>query len=36
MMNPPISFVIVTKNESANLPRCLAALEGFDDIVVVD
>lgn len=32
----PVSVVVVTKNEARNLPRCLSALEGFDDVVVVD
>lgn len=32
----PVSVVVVTKNEVQNLPRCLSALEAFDDIVVVD
>lgn len=31
-----ISVIVVTKGEAANLPRCLRALEPFDDIVVVD
>ena len=30
------SVVIPTKNEVKNLPLCLASLQGFDDIVVVD
>lgn len=31
-----LSVLIVTKNEAANLPRCLNALKGFDEIVVID
>jgi len=31
-----ISVLILTLNEAANLPRCLAALAGCDDIVVLD
>ncbi len=30
------STLILAKNEAANLPRCLEALSGCDDIVVVD
>lgn len=33
---PKISVIIVTKNEAARIERCLKALEGFDDIWVVD
>lgn len=32
----PVSVVIATKNEAANMARCLLALEAFDEIVVVD
>lgn len=32
----PVSAVIVTKNEEQRIGRCLAALEGFGEIVVVD
>lgn len=32
----PVSIIIVTKNEAANLPRCLSALQNFKDIWVVD
>ncbi len=32
----PVSAVIVTKNEEQRIARCLAALEGFGEIVVVD
>ncbi len=32
----PYSTVILTFNEEANLPRCLAALASCDDIVVID
>ncbi|TZF91196.1 glycosyltransferase family 2 protein [Cognatilysobacter lacus] len=31
-----ISFVILTYNEAANLPRCLASVAWSDDIVVMD
>lgn len=31
-----ISALILTRNEEANLPRCLAALDWCDDIVVLD
>ncbi len=32
----PVSVLIVTRNEERNLARCLAALEAFDEIIVVD
>lgn len=32
----PVSVLILTLNEATNLPRCLAALVGFDDVVVLD
>ncbi len=32
----PFSTLILAKNETSNLPRCLDALIGCDDIVVVD
>lgn len=32
----PVSVVIVTKNEERNLTRCLASLERFDEVIVVD
>ena len=33
----PISVLIPTRNEAGNLPRCLAALDGWaDEIVIVD
>ncbi len=32
----PVSVLVVTKDEEKNLPRCLAALEAFDEVVVVD
>jgi len=31
-----VSVLLLTYNEEINLPRCLAALRDFDDIVVVD
>lgn len=33
---PPISVLILTLNEEANLPRCLESLSWCDDIVVLD
>lgn len=36
-MSPLIAFVILTKNEELNLPRCIGSLEGLDaDVFVVD
>lgn len=35
-MSIPVSVLITTKNEEVALPACLAALEEFDEIVVVD
>ncbi len=35
-MSLPISAVVITKNEEANLPECLAALAWADEILVVD
>jgi glycosyltransferase involved in cell wall biosynthesis len=32
----PVTAVIPVKNEEQSLPSCLAALDGFADIVVVD
>ncbi len=32
----PVSVLIVTRNEEKNLARCLASLERFDEILVVD
>jgi glycosyltransferase involved in cell wall biosynthesis len=32
----PVTVLVVTRNEEANLPRCLSALERFDEIIVVD
>ncbi len=32
----PVSVIIVTKNEEENLPRCLRALGGFGQVIVVD
>jgi glycosyltransferase involved in cell wall biosynthesis len=33
---PPISALVLTLNEEANLPRCLESLRWCDDIVVLD
>jgi len=32
----PVTAIIATLNEEKNLPRCLAALERFDEIIVLD
>lgn len=32
----PVSVIVVTKNESSNMARCLLALDEFDEVVVVD
>ena len=32
----PITVIITTLNEEKNLPRCLSALQCFDEIIVVD
>lgn len=32
----PVSILITTLNEAENLPRCLAALENFDEVIVID
>lgn len=32
----PVSVIVVTRNEAENLPRCLAALSDFDEIIIVD
>lgn len=36
MSKIPVTVIIVTKNEAHNLPRCLGALQEFDEIIVVD
>jgi glycosyltransferase involved in cell wall biosynthesis len=36
MSKIPVSAIIVAKNEEANIGRCLEALSGFDEIVIVD
>ena len=33
---PKLSVLILTKNESARLPGCLASVQGADEVVVVD
>jgi glycosyltransferase involved in cell wall biosynthesis len=35
-MTIPVSVIIVTRRAAAVLPRCLAALHDFDEIVIVD
>lgn len=35
-MTIPISAIVITKNEEANLPDCLAALAWADEVLVVD
>ena len=32
----PLTVIVVTKNEEKNLTRCLASLERFDEVIVVD
>lgn len=32
----PVSVVIFTKNEECNIQQCIASLEGFSEIVVID
>lgn len=32
----PLTVIVTTKNEEKNLPRCLSALERFDEVIVVD
>ncbi len=32
----PISVLVVTKNEERNIKRCLSALSGFGEVIVVD
>lgn len=32
----PLSVIVVTKNEEARIVRCLEALQGFDEVLVVD
>ncbi len=32
----PVSVIVVTRNEAARLPACLAALNAFDEVLVVD
>lgn len=34
--SPPCSVVVLTLNEERNLPECLASLEGFADVHVLD
>lgn len=36
MVNVPVSVCIITYNEEANLPRCVASVDFADEIVVVD
>lgn len=32
----PVTVIVLTKNEAINIQPCLASLDGFDDIIVVD
>lgn len=32
----PVSVVVITKNEEANIDKCLASVAGFDQVFVVD
>jgi len=32
----PVTVILAVRNEAANLPRCLAALSGFGEVLVVD
>ena len=32
----PVSAVVMTRNEGANVPKCLRSLEGFGEVFVVD
>ncbi len=32
----PVSVIVTTRNEAANIERCLAALHGFSEVIVVD
>ena len=32
----PVGVIVMTRNEAARISRCLAALEGFDEVIVVD
>jgi glycosyltransferase involved in cell wall biosynthesis len=32
----PVSVIVTTYNEGQNLTRCLSALKGFDEIIIVD
>ncbi len=32
----PLTVIVTTKNEEKNLPRCLTALERFEEVIVVD
>ena len=36
MADIPVSVIITTKNEEANIARCLAALDRFAEVWVVD
>lgn len=36
MIQSDISVIITTRNEAANLPRCLESVRGFGEIIVVD
>lgn len=32
----PVSVIVVTKNEERNIARCLGAIQGFSEVIVVD
>ena len=35
-MTIPVSVIVATKDEAANIARCLAALRDFAEVIVVD
>ena len=35
-MSTPVTAIVLTKNEEANLPDCLASLRWADEVLVVD
>ncbi len=36
MKSPPVSVVVIAKNEARNIGRCLDSVRPFDDVVLVD